>query len=71
MNPYKVARCGSPDSKYMSDPNQFDKDIQTKLNEKKEFKSKLRNLILENPSKLEDRYYQAIQVLKQIKEEYL
>lgn len=71
MKPYKVAKCGSPDSKYMSYPNKFDEDIQIKLNEKKEFQGKVRELLLGNPSKIEDRYYQAIQVLKQIKEKLL
>ena len=66
----KVAKAGAVDSKYFGDMEQFEADIVKKLNESKEFKTDLRELIIKGPSKIEQRYNEAIEVLLEIKEKY-
>lgn len=67
----KVAKCGSVDSKYFNNTNQFEKDIQDKLDKSKEFKDSIRSLILDNPSILEQRYYEVLEVMLDIRKEYI
>lgn len=73
MNPYRIGqvpRCGAMDSKYFSNPKQFDKDMQIHSFEVEQFKNDIKALILDNPSKIKDRYNQAISVMLEIKQEY-
>ena len=70
----KVARCGSPDSKYFGNVEQFDKDIEEHAIQGAILKDKvtttLQDLILSDPLKAEDTYHLVIQELIKIKEEY-
>ena len=73
MNKYlgfKVPKCGAMDSKYFSNPQQFDRDVQRHAYETAQFKSDLKALIASNPNKVKDRYNQAISVMLDIKQEY-
>ena len=73
MNKYRVGqvpRCGAMDSKYFSNPQQFDKDMQQHKYEAEQFKSEIKALIIDNPSKISDRYNQVISVMLEIKTEY-
>ena len=70
----KVAKCGSPDSKYFGNLGQFEKDLAEKelksiaLND--EIKKTLRELILQDPAKANNVYHLVIEELICIKEEY-
>lgn len=73
MNKYlgiKVPKCGAMDSKYFGKPEQFEKDIEQHQFDSKLFRARVRNLILENPGKMEIRYHQAIEELRSIKDEF-
>ena len=67
----KVAKCGSVDSKYFNNANQFEKDVQDKLDRTKEFKDNIRGLILDNPNLIEQRYYEALEVMLELRKEYI
>ena len=70
MVPYKVHRCGAMDSKYFSNLQQFEKDIEKNKFSTALFKIRLRELILEDPNKIEDRYHQVIETMMEIKSEF-
>lgn len=67
----RLAKCGSMDSKYFGNIERFDKDISEKRTEKERFKIRLRQLLLENPDVIKQRYYAGIEVFKEIKEEFM
>lgn len=67
----KVAKSGAVDSKYFNNFEQFDKDVQAKFDKTKEFKSKLRELILEDPNLIEQRVNNAVSELLKIKKEFI
>lgn len=67
----KVAPCGSIDSKYFKKSNQFYEDVSRKIQATNEFQEKIRDLILDNPNLIEQRYDNTIDVLLEIKEKYL
>ena len=66
----KVAKNGAVDSKYFGNLNKFEKDVIEKIEATEDFKLKIRNLILDDPQKIEQRFHNAISVLKEIKEEF-
>ncbi|MGL4801951.1 MAG: hypothetical protein ACRC18_06770 [Cetobacterium sp.] len=66
----KVAKRGAVDSKYFGNMEQFDKDVQDKIDNSNRFKSKVRELILEDPNLIEQRYYELIETMLEIKKEY-
>ena len=66
----KVAKSGAADSKYFNNFEQFDKDIQAKIDKTNEFKSKIRALILEDPNLIEQRINNADSELLKIKREF-
>ena len=66
----KVAKCGAVDSKYFGATDKFEKDVQAKIDKTEEFKNKIRELILDDPNLIEQRYNNVICVLKDIKEEF-
>lgn len=70
MQQIKVHRIGDPSSKYGYNLGQLDKDIKQHKFESDLFKSKVRNLILEDPSKMDIRYHQVVEVLRDIKSEF-
>lgn len=66
----KVAKSGAVDSKYFNNFEQFDKDVQAKIIKTKEFKTKIRELILEDPNLIEQRVQNLVNVLLEIKKEF-
>lgn len=66
----KVARNGAVDSKYFGNRDKFEEDINSKLEATKRFKDNIKRLILEDPNLIEQRYFNTIEVLKDIKEEF-
>ncbi len=66
----KVAKSGAVDSKYFNNFEQFDKDVQAKIIKTKEFKTKIRELILEDPNLIEQRVQNVVNVLLEIKKEF-
>ena len=66
----KLARCGAFDSKYFSDPEQFEKDIERHKLESKLYKERIKTLLLENPNKLKENYHVFIEVLTDAKKEF-
>lgn len=66
----KVAKSGAVDSKYFNNFEQFDKDVQAKIIKTKEFKIKIRELILEDPNLIEQRVQNVVNVLLEIKKEF-
>ena len=67
----KISKHGAVDSKYFSNKDQFEKDIELKIKKTNEFKEEIRQLILKEPDKIEQRYYNAIEVLMDIKRKFL
>lgn len=61
---------GNPDSKYAYQPNKLDEDIKVKQHEHKVFKDLVKHLIIMEPAKMDLRYKDVIDVLKEVKEEY-
>lgn len=66
----KVAKTGAVDSKYFSNLDKFEQDIQEKVEKTDNFKSKIRELIIENPNLIEQRYHNVIEVMLDIKKEF-
>ena len=66
----RVAKCGSPDSKYMGRPNGLDEDVKRKISEARSFEEDLKDLVLNSPGRLEFKYSLAIQVFLELKEEF-
>ena len=65
----KVAKVGAVDSKYFSNIEKFEEDINSKLEATKRFKDNIKKLILENPNLIEQRYFNTVEVLRELKEE--
>lgn len=63
-------RIGEVSSKYGYHPERFERDIDQHKFDTELFKQKVRNLLLEEPSKLDTRYHQVIEVLKDVKVEF-
>ena len=66
----KVAKAGAVDSKYFGNLDKFEEDVARKIEATKKFKENIRGLILENPNLIEQRYFNTIEVLKELKEEF-
>lgn len=66
----KVAKNGAVDSKYFGNIDRFEQDIQEKIEKTDNFKSKIRELIIENPNLIEQRYHNVIEVMLDIKKEF-
>lgn len=66
----KVSKRGSVDSKYFGKLNQFETDINKKIERTEKFKNDIRNLILQDPSLIEQRYNNVVSVLLEIKKEF-
>lgn len=65
-----IKLSGAPDSKYFHKPNQFDIDINEKVEATEKFKETIRNMILEKPDKIEQRYTNVVEVMIEIKKEF-
>lgn len=66
----KISKAGSVDSKYFGDLNGLDRDVNKKIKNTEEFKARLRELVLEDPNKIEQRYHNSIEVLLELKERF-
>lgn len=63
-------QSGNHSSKYALNPEQLGIDIQNKILDHKACRQAIKDIILANPSKMKLRYYDAIDALKELKEEY-
>lgn len=66
----KLAKKGAVDSDYFGKPEQFEKDVQAKIEKTEAFKKELKGLILSEPGNIKNNYINAIWVLKEIKKEF-
>lgn len=66
----KLPPCGSIDSKYFRHPEQFERDINAKKFESELFKAQVRELVVKDPNKIEQRYNEMIEVAIGIKGEF-
>lgn len=66
----KLAKKGAVDSKYFNNIYKFEEDVTRKLEVTRKFKENIKRLILEDPNLIEQRYFNTIEVLKDIKEEF-
>lgn len=66
----EVAKAGAVDSKYFKNLDKFEEDVARKIETTNKFKENIRELILENPNLIEQRYFNTIEVLKELKEEF-
>ena len=69
-NNSKLAKKGAVDSKYFNKMDKFEEDIKAKLEATRIFKEKIKRLILENPNLIEQRYFNTVEVLRELKEEF-
>ena len=70
MRDFKLHKIGEVSSKYGYQPELFERDIAKHKFDAELFKAKVRNLLLEEPSKIDIRYSQMIEVLREVKEEF-
>lgn len=66
----KISKRGSVDSKYFGRLDKFEEDINFKIQQTEKFKNTIRELILKEPDKIEQRISNIIEVIKKIKEEF-
>ena len=67
----RLAKNGAVDSKYFGNIEQFEEDVQAKIDKTNEFKRKIRELILDDPNLIEQRCNNAVSVILEIKKEFL
>ncbi len=63
-------QSGNHSSKYALNPEQLEKDLQEKENERNTFKDLVRHLVLLDPSKMDLRYRDLISLMMELKQEY-
>ena len=63
-------QSGNHSSKYALNPEQLEKDLQEKENERNSFKDLVRDLVLLDPSKMDLRFRDLISLLCELKQEY-
>ena len=63
-------QSGNPSSKYALNPELLEKDLQAKEDERNTFKDLVRHLVLLDPSKMDLRFRDLIDVAKDIKQEF-
>ena len=63
-------QSGNHSSKYALNPEQLEKDLQEKENERNAFKDLVRDLVLLDPSKMDLRFRDLISLLCELKQEY-
>lgn len=66
----RVAKCGSPDSKYMSGLNTLEQDLAKKEIEHRTFKEMIRHLVVMDPSKMDLRFKDLLDVARELKQEF-
>ena len=67
----RLAKNGAVDSKYFGNIEQFEEDVQAKIDKTNEFKRKIKELILDDPNLIEQRCNNAVSVILEIKKEFL
>ena len=63
-------QSGNHSSKYALNPEQLEKDIQDKEDDRNAFKDLVRHLVLLDPSKMDLRFRDLLDVAKEIKQEF-
>ncbi|MBE6070034.1 MAG: hypothetical protein E7211_20450 [Clostridium lundense] len=63
-------QSGNHSSKYALNPEQLEEDLQQKENDRNAFKDLVRHLVLLDPSKLDLRFRNLIDVAREIKQEF-
>ena len=63
-------QSGNHSSKYALNPEQLEKDLQEKENERNAFKDLVRDLVLLDPSKMDLRFRDLMSLLCELKQEY-
>ena len=63
-------QSGNHSSKYALNPEQLEKDLQEKENERNAFKDLVRHLVLLDPSKMDLRFRDLISLMTELKNEY-
>ena len=63
-------QSGNHSSKYALNPEQLEKDIQQKQDERNHFKDLVRHLVLLDPSKMDLRYKDLLDVARELKQEF-
>ena len=63
-------QSGNHSSKYALNPEQLEKDLEAKENERNTFKDLVRHLVLLDPSKMDLRYRDLISLMMELKQEY-
>ena len=63
-------QSGNHSSKYALNPEQLEKDLREKENERNSFKDLVRDLVLLDPSKMDLRYRDLISLMTELKNEY-
>ena len=63
-------QSGNHSSKYALNPEQLEKDLQVKEDERNAFKELIRHLVLMDPAKMDLRFRDMLDVAKDIKQEF-
>lgn len=63
-------QSGNHSSKYALNPEQLEKDLQEKENERNGFKDLVRHLVLLDPSKMDLRFRDLMSLLYELKQEF-
>ena len=63
-------QSGNHSSKYAINPEQLEKDMQEKTDERNAFKDLVRHLVLNDPSKMDLRFRDLLEVAKELKKEF-
>ena len=63
-------QSGNHSSKYALNPEQLEKDLQAKENERNAFKDLVRHLVLLDPSKMDLRFRDLMDLARELKKEY-
>ena len=63
-------QSGNHSSKYALNPEQLEKDLQQKQDERNHFKDLVRHLVLLDPSKMDLRYRDLLDVARELKQEF-
>lgn len=63
-------QSGNHSSKYALNQEQLEKDLQQKQEERNHFKDLVRHLVLLDPSKMDLRYKDLVEVAMEIKQEF-
>lgn len=63
-------QSGNHSSKYALNPEQLDKDLQEKEDDRNAFKDLVRHLVLMDPSKMDLRFKDLLDVARELKHEF-